>query len=254
MNTTIDNDLELLSKKIYLESPDLWIEFSDKISERIINEMVLFFAIKHNLTSILKFAIDNNSLNLDMPSRNNNYSSIKEHLIAASKQYNCKEAFNLLTNNENVSIDSLNTKTTNTSKYITENIGEKTTENLPKFICQNCKSNIFDLGYRVVSNSVHKFSSSENKLVKTHSEEPQQVVCNNCNTTLANATACKLEQLCEIQSCNSCGKDLTEIGIYDKSKLVYDNDVNKFVSKSTSYHCCNCNSQLTENQKKYFDL
>lgn len=250
MNNTIDNDLELLSKKLYLESPDLWIEFSDKISERIINEMVLFFAIKHNLFSILKFAMDNNSLNLDMPSKNINYSSIREHLIETSKKYSCKEAFNLLTNNQDLSIEVIDTKTTNTSESTTE----KAIENSPNFICQNCKCNIFDLGYRVISNSVHKFSNSENKLVETHNQEPQQVVCNSCNTILANATATTLENLCEIQSCNSCGKDLTQVGIYDKSKLVYDNDSNKFISESASYHCCNCNSQLTENQKSHFNL
>lgn len=246
MNSTIDNDLELLSKKLYLESPDLWIEFSDKINERIINEMVLFFAIKYDMPSVLKFAIDNNSLNLHLPSRNSSYTSIKEHLIAASKQYGCKEAFNLLTNTQEVSNYIEDTKTSD--------IVEKVAENSPKFICQNCKKNIFESGYRVVSNSIYKFSVSENKLIEIPKSDSQQVVCNNCNNTLTNTNLDKLENICKVQSCNTCGKDLTDVGIFDKSKLEFDNDSNKFISKSSSYHCCNCNSELTDNQKKYFNL
>lgn len=246
MNNTIDNDLELLSKKLYLESPDLWIEFSDKINEKIINEMVLFFAIKYNMPSVLQFAMDNNSLNLDLPSRNSNYTSIKEHLIAASKQYGCKEAFNLLTNNHEVSNDIGDVKKSDTV--------ERVAENLPKFICQNCKKNIFESGYRVVSNFVYKFSASENKLLEIPKSDPQQVVCNDCNSILTNTTLDRLENICKVQSCNTCGKDLTEVGIFDTSKLEFDNKNNKFISKSTSYHCGNCNSILDENQKLHFNL
>lgn len=247
MNTTIDKDLQELSKKLYLESPDLWIDFSSKIDDKIIDEMVLFFAIKHNLPSIVEFAIENNKLDLDKPSKNNNYSSIRAHLITASKQYNRDEVLNLL----DATLKNDNTISSEVSNLETS---EKHSESLPKYTCIHCKCNIFDLGYKVIGNTVHRFSSSENKLIEVPINSSKQVVCNNCNTVLANTTLEILENICKVQSCNNCGKDLTKVGIFDTSRLEYDDTNNVFISKSTSYYCGNCKAELDENQKSYFNL
>ena len=51
MNSKVKDDLESLSKNVYLGSPDLWIDFVDKVNNEIIDEMVLFFAKKLILSS-----------------------------------------------------------------------------------------------------------------------------------------------------------------------------------------------------------
>ena len=53
----ISNDLDNISKKLYLESPEIWIDFSDKVGEEILDEMVLFYAAKFNYVSILKLSL-----------------------------------------------------------------------------------------------------------------------------------------------------------------------------------------------------
>ena len=57
MNTKVKEDLELLSKNVYLESPDLWIDFVDKVNNEIIDEMVLFFAAKYDYISIIQYVL-----------------------------------------------------------------------------------------------------------------------------------------------------------------------------------------------------
>lgn len=244
MNTTIDNDLEALSKKLYLESPDLWIEFLDKVGEKIIDEMVLFFAIKYNFSSIVKFSIDNNKLNLDNPSKNAAYSSIRSHLIATAKQYNCVECLDLLSGvNKNASLIAT-----------TKHDSAKENTNIPTFTCQNCKSNIFKFGYKVIGSTVHKFSSSDNKLIEIDDPEPSKILCNSCNIVVDNITLDKVENMCKIQCCSFCGMDLTKVGILDMSKLEFSSKNNKFISKSTHYSCGNCRNDINENQKIHFNL
>jgi DNA-directed RNA polymerase subunit RPC12/RpoP len=226
----INSDLELLNKKLYLDSPTLYVEFSDKIAEGIIDEMVLFFAIKYNVVSVLKFAIENNIINLDEPSKNNSYSSIKEHLIKVAQQYNCKDALNLLTGNCTV----------------------ETTIQTPTFICQNCSSNLFEDGFRLIENSIYKFQ--DNKISKFTTKNEPKIICNKCEHIIDNVTFSTLENLCNIENCSHCGKNLTASGIFDKSILKFDNDKNKFISKDKSYHCSSCNNQLNETQIEYFNL
>ncbi|MGL4911923.1 MAG: hypothetical protein ACRC3Y_05750 [Romboutsia sp.] len=246
MNPNIDNDLEALSKKLYLESPDLWIEFLDKVGEKVIDEMVLFFAIKYNFPSIVKFAIDNKKLILDNPSKNTTYTSIRSHLIATCKQYNCLECIALLSSSTKDSLPIHSDKPTN--ENLENNIS------IPTLICENCKSNIFNVGYRVIGESIYKFSNSENKLIEVKNPNPQEVICGNCNKVLPNTTRDKVENICKIQGCNSCGMDLTKVGILDTSKLEFDENNNSFILKSTQYSCGNCNNSIGEKQKDYFNL
>lgn len=243
MNTTIDDDLDALSKKLYLESPDLWIEFLDKVGEKIIDEMILFFAIKYNFSSIVKFSIDNNRLDLDTPSKNTSYTSIRSHLIATSKQYDCNECLDLL----------LDSTKNNLTTIIKQDV-PKNTSTIPTFICKHCNCNIFELGYKVITNAIQKFSIQDSKLIEFNQSGPNSILCNNCNTILDNTTKDKLENICKVECCNFCGMDLTKVGILDTSKLEFDIENNKFIPNSTQYSCVNCNSNINEKQKDYFNL
>ena len=91
----IEENLDAIKKKLYLESPDLWIDFCDKIDEKILDEMVLFYASKYNYSNVIKFAIDNNITDINKPSKNRTYTSIKEHLISVARDCNSKDVFNL---------------------------------------------------------------------------------------------------------------------------------------------------------------
>lgn len=53
----IEENLDAIKKKLYLESPDLWIDFCDKVDEKILDEMVLFYASKYNYSNVIKFAM-----------------------------------------------------------------------------------------------------------------------------------------------------------------------------------------------------
>ena len=70
MKSSVKKDLDTLSKNLYLESPDLWIEFLDRVNSGIFDELVLFFATKYNYISIVKYAIDNNLIDINSKSRN----------------------------------------------------------------------------------------------------------------------------------------------------------------------------------------
>lgn len=247
MNTTLDEDLDNLSKKLYLESPDLWIDFLDKINDKIFDEMVLFFALKYNFPSIVRYTVDNNQINLDDTSKNKAYSSVRNHLIATAKQYNCDNILAYLgdSNNKKKTIPKKNLKSSNLKESITYS---------PTFICTKCSSNIFDCGYKVTDNTIYKFCPSKNKLIETTNTDLGSIICCNCNTIIDNVTVDKLKSLCDIQTCNDCGSNLTKVGILDKVKMEYDKDTNKFISKSTSYHCYNCDSSIKESQKIHFNL
>ena len=98
----IEENLDAIKKKLYLESPDLWIDFCDKVDEKILDEMVLFYASKYNYSNVIKFAIDNNITDINKPSKNRTYTSIKEHLISVARDCNSKDVFNFLNNNEQI--------------------------------------------------------------------------------------------------------------------------------------------------------
>ena len=68
MQPRVSEDIESLSKDLYLESPDLWIEFLDKVNDNIFDELVLFFATKYNYISIVVYAINNDLIDLNLKS------------------------------------------------------------------------------------------------------------------------------------------------------------------------------------------
>lgn len=243
MNSNVKEDLELLSKKVYLEVPDLWVDFLDKVNDEIIDEMVLFFATKNNYLSIVSYAINNRVVDIESKSKNNNFKNIYEHLLHTAKQSNSCEVYNFLVNIDDHSEQVL----TSDEEYLSS-------DDMPSFICSNCKSNIFECGYIVNENKIYKFSKEHNKPIQTSSRLLDSVKCCNCNSIILDVTPKKLELLCNITNCNKCKSDLREVGIKDNEKLVYDKNSNTFISKKTNYTCNVCDTPLNEEQKVHFNL
>ena len=115
MKSNVKKDLDTLSKNLYLESPDLWIEFLDKVNSGIFDELVLFFATKYNYISIVKYAIDNNLIDINSKSRNKEFATIYDHLAYVARQNNYKDFSDYFSNlknpNKEISQNNENDKT-----------------------------------------------------------------------------------------------------------------------------------------------
>ncbi len=253
-NNNLEDSIEKLSKNLYLESPDLWIEFSGKMSDNIFDEMVLFFAIKYNYKSIVKHAISNNLIDLTAPSKNNAYPNIKEHLIFIAKQNKALDILNYLENpsscddiNEDIVVKEINDSISNLND-------NKENKYFPKYLCSYCKHNIFESGYRVSESVEYKYSLEEDKPIEISRELSNLIVCCNCNKDLKDVSIEGLNELCSIQNCTNCGSNLTVVGITDKSKMSFDSDLGKFSNISKSYHCSKCDREINEKQREFFNI
>ena len=245
----LNEDIESIKKILYLDSPDLWIDFSDKIECNNFDEMVLFFAIKYNYSSIIKHAVENNLIDLDSPSRNKTFSSIRDHLISIANKNNNTEICNYLMGiNEDIEIEYSSDECPNSE------IKEENNSYIPESICPNCNSNIFNTGYTVSEEITYKFSKESNKAIPISNKILDSVSCSNCGTTLKGASPSSLESLCTVQNCVSCNLDLTTTGIVDKVRMIYDKESNGFINSNTSYHCSNCDKELSTYQIEYFNL
>lgn len=254
----IINDLEEIGRKLYLDSPETWIDFSSKVSDQSLDEMVLFYAAKYNYLSILKYTVDNKIVNLDAPSKNTNYSSIREHLLAVSKNYKSDDVYNFLSgdfkssdcDNNNYNGDDTNHK--KESETVVDN--EKQFNFMPVFLCPHCKANILESGYKVYEEINFAFSHESNKSEETSRTRDERVFCNNCNNNINNVTTDLLENICSIHNCKKCKKDLIQIGINEKTRLKFNDSNNKFISKQKTYNCPACDEELSDLQIKYFNL
>ncbi|MCC0634956.1 hypothetical protein [Clostridioides sp. ES-S-0001-02] len=249
----IDKELDELSKKVYLESPDFWISISDKIVDKVFDEMLLFFAVKYDYYNILSFAIENNYIDLNMPSKNKDYPDIMSHFLYTAKQNKDKKIYNYLLNlnkkytiGENSSLDDSNR---NTEK----DTFEKKDVYIPKYMCPNCNTNIFDTGYRVSNDITYKFSFQDAEPIEV-SNEISSIKCYNCDKLIENVTTDKLYSICKIQNCDNCGSSLTKVGIIAKKKMEFNENTEEFGYVSTSYCCSNCGSEIDSSQREYFKL
>ena len=240
----INDDLEALSKKLYLESPDLWMEFLDKTGNNKFDEMVLFFSIKHDFPNIIKYVLDNNLIDLDKPSKNKSFSSIRNHLLSIANN-NIKIKNYLLKINEEIN-NSVVDNNISTSK--------KSCGYIPKFNCPNCNSNIFNTGYVVSQEITYKFSEETKKTTPVSSKTLDFVSCVHCGHDIKEVNHNTLENLCTIENCSSCGENLIKTGILDKAKMKFDNNLKKFIKEDTTYHCFNCNKELNKLQLEHFNL
>lgn len=251
MKANINEDLEALSKNLYLESPDLWIEFLDKVNGGVFDELVLFFATKYNYISILKYAINNNLININSKSRNKDFATIYDHLVYVAKQNNYEDISNFFDSlkNPNKEVSKENNKSK--KRIVTEN---KEDTIIPSVVCKNCNSNIFEVGYIVCENKIFKYSSKEKKPIEISKEELNSVICCNCNSLIDNTTPSDLDALCNITTCINCKGDLRNTGIIDKRNLVYNKESNTFDLGNTYYACGKCEKEISNQQKSHFGL
>lgn len=252
------NDLDKISKKLYLESPEVWIDFSDKVGEQNLDEMVLFYATKYNYVSVLKYVVDNNVINLDLPSKNKNYASIREHLLSIAKDCKSYDAYNYLSKGEynspkNSSKDNDKESSSKESVEINKNNDAKN-DYFPVFLCPHCNANILKSGYKVYEEINFGFSQDKNKSTELSRKRDDRVFCSKCNSNINNVTIELLENICSIHNCKKCGKDLTQIGINEKINMKFNDEDNKFISKEKTYNCPSCDEKLNESQIKYFNL
>ena len=251
MYERIKQDLDSLSKDLYLKSPDLWIEFLDKVNQGIFDELVLFCAIQHNYTSIVEYSLKNNLINLNAKSKNRDFKNIYSHLLYLANQSSNKEAYNLLIGLANKSTDIEEDKKVTNSENKKDNNKNSIT---PIFICENCNSNVFEKGYIVCENKVFKFSANENKVNEVSKDILDLTLCATCKSPLENITHKQLESLCKITNCNNCNNDLREVGIIDKKEMLYSEETNSFTHSSTNFVCGKCSNSIDSSQIKYFNL
>lgn len=255
MKSNIEKDLDNLSKNLYLESPDLWIEFLDKVGAGVFDELVLFFATKYNYISIVKYAIENKLIDINSKSKNKEFATIYDHLVYVARQNKYKDLNDYLyiLKNPNKEVPQ-NNKSTKKDKSDKNTDIKKETLNIPTAICKKCKSNIFETGYIVCENKIFKYSPQEKKPIEVSKEELNSVICLNCNSLVEDTTPKELEALCNITTCVNCKNDLRTSGVIDKRSLVYNKESNKFDLGDTYYACGKCEHAISNQQKQYFKL
>ena len=96
----LDADIESLSRNLYLDNPDLWLDFLEKSSDKNFDEMSLYFAAKYNFISIIKYAVEVNKFDLDSTSKNKAFSSVKKHLIDVAHLEKASDVLSYLTGEE----------------------------------------------------------------------------------------------------------------------------------------------------------
>ena len=155
MKSSVKKDLDTLSKNLYLESPDLWIEFLDKVNSGIFDELVLFFATKYNYISIVKYALDNNLIDINSKSRIIEFATIYDHLVYVARQNNYKDFSDYFSNlknpNKEISQNNENDKTNIKTKN--KDINIPTVINLPPIGPNKCSATA-EAGEATLANSL----------------------------------------------------------------------------------------------------
>ena len=256
---SFDEAIEKLSRNVYLESPGIWIDLTDKLNDKVFDEMVLFFATKYNTLPIIEYAVENNSIDLNLASQNKEYKNIGQHLISIALQSNNINIHNYLKKalgeDEDIIVeDDENFEENVIDSNLDLEINDSNGVYIPEYLCPKCNSNIFIHGYKVIEDVIYKFSSNKDRLVENNRKSMDYVTCCNCNHTINNITSENLKDLCKLQNCSKCLTNLTNVGIVDKSKMIFDNKSNRFIPSYTTFHCGKCDSEISQKQKEYFEL
>ncbi len=241
-------DVEALSKSLYLENPDLWFDFLEKSSDKNFDEMSLFFAAKHNLVSIIKYAVEVNNFDLNSESKNKAFPSVKNHILNAAISENSSDVLNYLSSNTNESIYSSDNKESNS------NHSNSIDYTGPLFNCPHCNVNIFEFGYNVLISSTCTYSSKDFKIIRSNPKELDKVVCANCNREIDTITPIALERITNIENCVTCGVHLPTSGILKETSVTFDKEDNIFKDNKTIYCCKSCRKPLENDQLQHFNL
>lgn len=232
----LDIDIEKLSKSLYLDSPDLWVDFLDRSNDKKFDEMSLFFATKNDMISILRYSVEENGFDLNSPSKNKGFSSVKDSLLDVAIKEDSSQVLAYLSGEE-VCCDN----STNANIDI-------------EYICPNCKSNVFKSGYNVLISSTCTYSTLDKKIIRSTPKELDSVICSNCNFELKEVTPSKLENLTNVENCTNCGSILPKVGIVKEVNVNYDSKTHAFTEGNSSYCCKSCRKSLDSNQLSHFNL
>lgn len=232
----LDNDIEQLSKSLYLENPDLWMEFLSKSGDKNFDEMSLFFATKSDMLSILRYAVEENNFDLNLPSKNKDFLSIKENILDVAFKYNARTVLDYLSSD--------NTDIVNGTDSVIA----------IEYKCPNCKVNIFENGYNILVASTCTYSPISKKLVRSTPTELEIVVCSSCNFEIKSVTPKKLENITNIENCTDCGSNLTKSGIVKEVVVNYDETSKEFLDGDMSYCCKSCRNPISISQLEHFNI
>ena len=170
------NDLKDLEKKIYLDSPEVFVDFADRIAENNLDEMVLFFATKYNYLSIVKFILNNDIVNLDNPSKNKQFATVKEHILAAATQFNAKDIYDYIVNYD-TKLEEENTEDDDIETFL-KTVGEK--------LSDLCGQVDLGGGYYKEPNKAKTPQSKKEDVADTkpNTDKPETVKLNNHNNLI----------------------------------------------------------------------
>lgn len=248
----LDNDVEALSKSLYLENPDLWLDFLEKSSDKDFDEMALFFAAKHDFISIIRYSVEVNKFNLDSVSKNKSFSSIRNHLIDVANTEGSSNVLRYLAGKEDLN----DLKETSKDSDIEFEIKEILSENYlgPIYNCPHCNLNIFESGYNILISSKCTYSVSHRKLIRSSPNQLDIVVCSNCKNEISDITPSKLEDIINIENCKNCNIHLPTSGILKEVNVKFNKDNDTFEDDKSTYCCKSCRKPLEDIQLQHFNL
>lgn len=272
MKSQIENDLEILNKKLYLDSPGLWIDFNDKINDNKFDEFVLFIATKYDFKSILEFAYENKLIDFNSKSKNKDFDKIINHLLNTASLNNSINCLNYLNNfnkkefkNDELNYNILENKVLNNINNINkninntqankdniqnyENIDNNVSKEIPIFKCTNCNENLFEKGYLV--KELNKFAFQNNTLEKIESQITENIICGNCNFEI-NVTSKEMNELSTINLCDYCNNDLRNVKIIKSNSMNFDYNKNSFELDEDLFLCGECKNEINKTQKEFF--
>ena len=248
----LDTDIESLSKKLYLDNPDLWLDFLEKSSDKNFDEMSLFFATKHNFVSIIKYAVEINGFDLNAPSKNKVFSSVKKHLIDVALTENSYDVLSYLSDEDDIK-DIIKDKNGDNS------ISKKKTNHYTNYSgatynCPHCNSNIFEFGYKVLISSTCTYSVADRKIVRSNPMELDTIICASCDKEIKNITPKKLESILNIENCVTCGSHIPTVGVLKEVYTSFNKDSKTFEDGHSTYCCKSCRKPLEKSQLEHFNL
>lgn len=248
----LDADVESLSKTLYLDNPDLWLDFLEKSSDKNFDEMSLYFAAKYNFVSIIKYAVEVNKFDLDSTSKNKAFSSVKKHLIDVARAEKASDVLPYLTGEkytEDLEKSNENTNLVDTSKYksVTNYSGVS-------YNCPHCNLNVFEFGYKVLISSTCSYSPIGRKIVRSNPMELDTIICASCNKEIEDVTPKKLEHILNIENCKACGSHIPTSGVLKEISVKFNKNNSKFEDGNSTYCCKSCRKPLEKSQLEHFNL
>ncbi|MEG1131545.1 MAG: hypothetical protein RSD77_04460 [Romboutsia sp.] len=248
----LNDDIESLSKTLYLDNPDLWLDFLEKSSDKNFDEMGLFFAAKYNFLSIIKYAVEKNNFDLKNSSKNKAFNSIKNHLLDVARTEGSYDVLAYLSGENKVEVENK----TKLSFECTENHSVKFNNDYvgSTYNCPHCNSNIFQFGYNVFISSTCTYSVSHRKLIRSNPKELDTIVCASCKKEIPEITPTKLENILNIENCITCSTHLPTSGILKEVIVNFNKDHDVFEDDKSIYCCKSCRKPLENVQLQHFNL